>query len=119
MKNVLGILGGLVFVLQPVSLHAGAQTKGRVQAAEIRITQKGYEPRSLKLATGAPIRLTFTRNTDDTCAKEIVLQELGIRRPLALNKPEVVEITAKQIGAAKKLTFICGMKMMSGEIVLE
>jgi plastocyanin domain-containing protein len=60
-----------------------------------------------------PLRLTFVRTTDDTCAKDVVLVDYGIRRELPLNTPVTVEFTPR-----KSFVFQCGMKMLSGTLTV-
>src|SRR6266480_6620499 len=87
---------------------AGERTiaKPKVQAAKIRISERGYEPKAFKLRRGVPARVTFVRTTDATCAKEIVLPDFDIRRALPLNQPVVVNFTPNKRGT---FTFVCGM----------
>lgn len=90
--------------------------KPRVQTAKIVIGTKGYQPSSLKLRRGVPARVTFLRTTDTTCVKEIVLPDFGIRRMLSLNQPVVVTFTPTRKGS---FTFVCGMNMMSGQMIVQ
>ena len=90
--------------------------KPRVQTAKIEITTKGYQPTSLKLRRSVRARVTFLRTTDATCAKEIVLPDLSIRRALPLNEPVVVVFTPTRSGA---FTFVCGMNMMRGRLIVQ
>ncbi|HBB96255.1 MAG TPA: hypothetical protein DC054_12770 [Blastocatellia bacterium] len=90
--------------------------KPRVQTAKIVITTKGYQPTSLKLRRGVPARVTFLRTTDATCVKEIVLPDFNIRRALPLNAPVVIGFTPTRKGS---FTFVCGMNMMSGQMIVQ
>ena len=90
--------------------------KPRVQTAKIVITTKGYQPTSLKLRRGVPARVTFLRTTDATCVKEIVLPDFNIRRALPLNEPVVIGFTPTRRGS---FTFVCGMNMMSGQLIVQ
>src|SRR6266568_1906422 len=65
---------------------------------------------------GVPLRLVITRKTDRTCAKEVVIKDLGIDRPLPLDQPVTVDITPKKTG---QLRYACGMDMVSGAIVVQ
>jgi plastocyanin domain-containing protein len=114
MRTLLSLFAAaLVFASPARAADAAPQT------AQIKVTEKGYEPGTLTLKAGQALRLTVTRTTNNTCGTEIVLKELGIKRALPLNKPEVIDLSAKQLAGAKKITFMCGMEMLSGEIVLE
>jgi len=90
--------------------------KPRVQTAKIEINTKGYRPTTLKLRRGVPARVTFLRTTDATCAKEIVLPDFNIRRTLPLNEPVVVTFTPTNRG---KFTFVCGLNMMRGQLIVQ
>lgn len=90
-----------------------------IQEVTIKITEKGFEPKRIRLKTGHPLRLTFVRTTDRTCATEISFPALDLRRKLPLNQPQTIEIPSNQTAKARTLTFACGMDMFSGEIVLE
>jgi plastocyanin domain-containing protein len=56
------------------------------------------------------------RTTDKTCGTEVVFPALGIRRPLPLNEPVVIEFTPKSFG---EIAFVCGMNMLRGTVVVE
>jgi RND family efflux transporter MFP subunit len=89
---------------------------GRVQAAKVLVTERGYEPAKLTLRAGAPARITFVRNTDKTCRTEVVFPSLNVRRPLPLNEPVVIEFTPKTPG---EIGFVCGMNMLRGTVVVQ
>jgi len=90
--------------------------KPRTQQVTIKITEQGYEPMNFKLRRGVPARVIFLRTTDQTCAKEIVLPDFNIRRELPLNRRVTVSFTPKDKGA---LSFVCGMNMMRGQLIVE
>lgn len=92
-----------------------AAARPRVQTARIEINAQGYQPASVKLRRGVRARVTFVRTTDATCVREIVLPDLSVRRELPLNEPVVVSFTPKKRGS---FTFVCGMNMMRGELIV-
>lgn len=75
----------------------------------------GFEPARLTVPAGVPLQLTFIRTTDATCATEVVIPDLKLRRALPLNQPVIVEIPARPAG---ELAFACGMDMLKGTIVV-
>jgi plastocyanin domain-containing protein len=79
------------------------------------VTAAGFEPSALRLQAGKLARVTFTRTTDETCAKEVVFPDYGIRRPLPLNQAVTVEFTPKTNARAG---FVCGMNMLKGTLVV-
>jgi len=106
------VLVGTLFGATSVRVIA----KPKIQTAKIEITTKGYQPTRLKLRRGLRARVTFLRTTDTTCVKEIVLPDFGIRRMLPLNQPVVVTFTPTRKGS---FTFVCGMNMMSGQMIVQ
>ena len=89
---------------------SGASGKG----LSVMVTAKGFEPSALTVPAGEIARITFTRNTDGTCAKEVVFPDYGIRRPLPLNTAVTVEFMPK----TKEVAFVCGMNMFSGTVTV-
>ena len=87
-----------------------------MQRARIEINAQGYQPATIKLRRGKRARVTFVRTTDATCAKEVVLPDFGIRRALPLNRPVVVSFTPTKKG---EFTFVCGMNMMRGKLIVQ
>ena len=100
---------------QSTELESARQQEQTVQSITVKLTQEGYQPSSLKLQRDAPARLTFVRETDASCGKELVIQEYNIRRALPLNEPVVVEFTPHKSG---EFTFTCGMGMLRGKIIV-
>ena len=95
---------------------AAAATPGAPQVATITVTKDGFTPSTVTLRAGAPARLTFVRVTDETCAKEIVVASLNVKRALPLNKPVDIDFTP---GKAATIEFVCGMAMFKGSIVIK
>jgi plastocyanin domain-containing protein len=93
-----------------------AVPKPRKQSVKITVTEKGFEPVALRLKKGIPAQLTFVRTTDATCAKEIVVPEFNINRALPLNERVVVVFTPKKRGT---YSFVCGMDMMRGQLIVQ
>ena len=94
---------------------AKATPQNDTQAATVEVTDKGFEPSSLKLKTGVPAKVIFVRKTDATCAKEVVIKEYKINRKLPLNEPVTVEFTPHK----GEFTFACGMDMIKGKLIVE
>jgi plastocyanin domain-containing protein len=105
------ILGATAF-----ALPLAAKPKLRVQKFTVKITERGFEPVSLTLRRGVQARITFLRTTDQTCAKEIVLRDFGVKRDLPLNQPVVVTLTPNKKG---EFDFTCGMNMMRGKLIVQ
>jgi len=79
------------------STEAQAPLSNRVVMA---VTDKGFEPKNLRVKKGEPVTLLITRKSDATCATEIVIDEHGINTPLPLNKEVTVAFTPKKSGSS-------------------
>ncbi|HWS85835.1 MAG TPA: cupredoxin domain-containing protein [Pyrinomonadaceae bacterium] len=92
-----------------------AQPQGVGQVETVKITGQGINPETVMLRRKIPVRLTFLRETADTCATEIRVEELGINVALPLNQPVSVELTPERSG---KFGFGCGTGKFRGVIVV-
>jgi len=90
------------------------QKEREVQEVKVELTDKGYEPETIKLKAGSPAKVTFVRRTDEACGDEVVIKDYGIKRSLPLNQPVVVEFTPRK----GEFTFGCGMGMFEGKVVV-
>jgi plastocyanin domain-containing protein len=87
--------------------------------ARVVVDQHGFAPASLtvpKGQAGSTVPITFLRTTDETCAKEVVFPEVGIKKDLPLNAPVTVDVPADR---ERMLTFQCGMAMYKGSLVVK
>jgi plastocyanin domain-containing protein len=103
----------LVFVLACSKKSAPPQCPTCVVADE-----HGFTPSSVTITKGAPgskATLTFTRTSDDTCARDVVFPDLSIKKPLPLNVPVTLDVPSD---AEKTLTFQCGMAMYKSSVVV-
>lgn len=82
---------------------------------EIRVDASGYHPAEASAPPGQPLRLVFTRTTDEGCGQQLVFPDLDIRRDLPLNEQVAVDLTMPTTGAVH---FTCGMAMYEGSIVV-
>jgi plastocyanin domain-containing protein len=108
----------LVAVLVPLSLACTKKTEAPSCPTCVVADQHGFTPSSLAIAKGAPgskATVTFTRTSDDTCARDVVFPELSIKKPLPLNVPVTVDVPSDE---AKTLTFQCGMAMYKSSLVV-
>lgn len=87
-----------------------------VQQLTIVIGNNGFEPGSLELRQGVPVRLTFDRQTASSCAAEIKIPDFGIEpRALAMGEQITVEFTPDKSG---RYHFACGMDMLRGALLI-
>ena len=93
-----------------VSAATGASREVRI------IVDGGYEPASILVPAGQPVRLLFDRRDTSPCSEEVVFPDFGIRQFLPTGKTTPIEITPPKPG---KYEFMCGMSMLRGSIIAE
>jgi len=97
---------------------AAAAAASSARRIDISVTEEGFQPDQIQVDKGTPVTLVFTRKTDSTCAKEVVLHTSDtdqVTRDLPLNKP--VEIAAT-FAKAGELRYACGMDMIKGVVTV-
>jgi plastocyanin domain-containing protein len=93
-----------------------AETKGK-GAQEIDVTVKGgYQPASILVRAGQPVRLNFIRREASTCGEEVVLPSFGKRVHLPQDQTVTVEVVPDKPG---EYEFTCGMNMYRGKLIAE
>jgi plastocyanin domain-containing protein len=98
----------------PAAAVAEAGADNRVQ---LSVTELGFEPAAVRVRAGKAVTLVVTRQTDNTCATELVVPDGKIRVPLPLHVPVTVSFVPSQSG---RLRYGCGMQMMvSGVLLVE
>jgi plastocyanin domain-containing protein len=93
--------------------------KAKPPRFEVSVTTKGFEPDAITVPARTPVVLVFTRKTDATCTKSVVLtldDGKKVERELPLGKPVELEVTFPKAG---KLGYACSMDMTKGVIVVQ
>lgn len=108
MKNILAAVI-LIFSVLTVS----ASDKTNKQVVSLSVTEKGFEPDQINVKPGTHVILKVTRKTNATCAMQIKISEKKIKKDLPLNQEVSVDVGILQKG---KITFACGMDMITGYI---
>jgi len=86
---------------------------------EIVVTKRGFEPEMISVAANKPLTLVFTRKTEATCAKTVVVKLGGdkkVEAVLPLDKAVEVPVTFAKGGT---LTYACTMDMIKGTIQVQ
>ncbi len=83
---------------------------------EVRVTEKGFQPATVRIPAGQSVTLRFLRVTENTCATAVHIPDLKVRQELPLNRPVEVPVRRDRPG---RLSFACGMDMVTGTIVVE
>jgi len=83
----------------------------------IRVTAAGFVPPSSHVTVGEPVTLVVTRTVEQTCAKDIVIEDYAILVPLPLGEPVQVHFTPTRPGRIRFAA--CAINMVAGELVVE
>lgn len=81
---------------------------------EVTVTDDGFVPSKIPAKAGEPLTLAITRQTEKTCATEIIFAGQEGKTDLPLGKTVEVAYTPKQSGNVK---FGCAMGMMIGGVL--
>lgn len=93
-----------------------AQTAaGGVQEIDVTV-RGGYQPASIVVKAGQPVRLNFTRREASTCGEEVIIPAFGKRAHLPENQTVMVEVKPEKPG---EYEFTCGMSMYRGKLIVE
>ncbi len=103
----------LVIMLALVS-STMIQAKDTPNEYKMVITEKGFEPSTLKVKAGTPVTLKITRKTNATCAREITVPSQKLRVDLPLDKEMTVKLASLSKGEIK---FGCAMDLMIGGVI--
>jgi plastocyanin domain-containing protein len=107
----------VLFLVVTLSAVADAEAP-KAPRFEITVTKQGFEPESVNVPANKPVTLVFTRKTQATCTKQIVLTMADgkkIERALPLDTAVEIPVTFPKAG---KLGYACGMDMNKGVIVV-
>lgn len=84
---------------------------------EIAVTVKaGYQPDTILVRAGQPVRLRFYRDETADCSERVVFEQFGIDRALPAFETTDIEFTPTEPG---EYPFRCGMSMLKGLLVVE
>ncbi len=85
-------------------------------AIKVTVSSGGYEPSSIPVKKGQPVKLAFTRTDANNCGGEVVFSKLNIKKQLPVGETVLVEISPLESG---EISFACGMDMMQGKIIIQ
>ena len=82
----------------------------------ITVSKNGYEPKSISVKKGKPVKLAFLRTDEENCGDELVFPKLNIKKKLPIGETVMVEFTPQESG---ELGFTCGMDMLRGKVLVQ
>lgn len=90
---------------------------GRGGVQEVRVVVKGgYEPDTILVEAGRPVRLHFYRDETAECSERVVFETLNIDEALPPFQTKTIEFTPATPG---DYPFRCGMSMLRGRVVAQ
>jgi plastocyanin len=103
--------------LRPPESASASPTQGSApEGPRVTVSDQGFQPARVTVRSGTPTRITFVRTSDATCATEVAVPSLKIKRALPLNQAVTLEFTPEKTG---DIEFVCGMNMLRGTIVVQ
>jgi plastocyanin domain-containing protein len=112
--TVIAAINWYFFVAEGASASATGAVHGM---AEVAITVSGgYQPSTVRVPAGTPVRLIFERQETNSCSEELVMADFGIRRFLPAFQQTAIELAPMSPGTYE---FTCGMSMLRGKVVAE
>jgi hypothetical protein len=109
----------LLFLALAIAVFAGCARpaeKSRFPEIAIHVTTDGFVPARTVAPRGKAVTLVVTRETDQTCATEMVVAGIDKRWELPLHR--AVRIDLPQ-GVTDTLRYVCGMGMEHGEVIAQ
>jgi plastocyanin len=84
-------------------------------ALKVTVSSNGYEPASINVKKGQPVKLAFTRTDANNCGGEVVFAKQNIKKKLPVGESVLVEFTTTEAG---EIAFTCGMEMYKGKVIV-
>lgn len=114
-KNTFVLIAILIVAVAVAARPTIAQpTKARSIA--ITVTEAGFEPEKVSVKKGEQVTLVFTRKTDKTCAKEVIVKvsdKETIKKDIPRDRSVSITTTFPKAG---QLTYACAMNMITGVV---
>jgi len=86
-----------------------------VQEANV-IVERGFQPASIVVKVGRPVRLSFTRRETSACGEEVIIPAFDERIHLPVDQTIEVELMPRQPG---EYEFICDKNVCRGKLIVE
>jgi plastocyanin domain-containing protein len=106
-------------LLLALGLGSSATGSAAPRRIDIAVSESGFSPDHLRVKAGESVTLAFTRKTDATCARKVVI-ELGqgakVEKDLPLGETVLVQAAFAHGGP---LRYACSMDMVKGVIAVE
>ncbi|HCP08447.1 MAG TPA: hypothetical protein DIT25_01460 [Candidatus Moranbacteria bacterium] len=91
------------------------QIKGEFQTVEMRVTNSGFSPNTLRVKKGVPVRWVIKGDQVSSCTNRIIIPSLKISKNISKGD-NIVEFTPTKAG---EIPFSCWMGMVRGKFIVE
>ena len=85
------------------------------QVARLTVNESGFSPLEVHARAGQLLTLLVTRQSESSCAKQILIADAGINRALPLRQEVNISFTPERRG---KMQYTCCDDMVGGTIVV-
>ena len=113
--------GGQVITV-PFVVNVGGSQTAEVKSAnvpegaiKVTVSGDGYEPSSIPMKKGQPVKLAFYRADANNCGGEVIFSKQNITKKLPVGETVLVEFTPDEAG---EIAFTCGMEMYKGKVLV-
>ena len=103
-------------VIENDNLTIAEESTESSKTIKVTVSSEGYQPESIQVKKGQPVKLAFYRADADNCGGEVVFPKLNIKKKLPVGKTVPIEFTPQESG---ELAFTCGMDMMRGKVIVQ
>ena len=109
------IAGELWFFLGPRKA-AAVRGSGRVPQEIKVLVKNGYDPDTIPVEAGRPVRLLFYRDETEECSSRVIFETLGIEKELPAFETTPVDFKPEKPG---DYPFHCGLSVLHGRVVAQ
>lgn len=106
----------IVIIAVAVGARSTIAQPTKARSIAITVTEAGFEPEKVSVEKGEKVTLVFTRKTDKTCAKEVIVKvsdKETIKKDLPRDRTVSITTTFPKSG---QLTYACAMNMITGVV---
>lgn len=93
---------------------SSSKASGNIQIIRMNEYASGYQPQTLTVRAGTPVRWIITAETQYSCAASLVVPKLSIQKYLQKGE-NIIEFTPTEAGI---IPFSCSMGMYTGKIIV-
>ena len=91
------------------------QQSSEPQVVKLAVSESGFTPLEIAARKGTPLTLLVTRESEASCAKEIIIPGANIRRSLPVRQEVSITFTPTKRGS---MQYTCCDDMTGGKIVV-